>query len=304
MDDEITTTTTDKPVIDRKGIFSFLIITFVITYGIEGALLLSGISPMVKGLGQYIVAMVMWVPALSTVLTIRFVTHEGFGITKIRFGEWRPYIKVGMVIPACFIIIYGLTWLLGLGQPDWTVNYFKNQFVTAGVKVPAIPSPFVIWPLLFLVSLFVAPFVNSLFAFGEELGWRGYLLPKLMPLGKPRAYLLSGIIWGLWHLPLVLAGFMYPGYPVLGMLMFIILTTVLSIYINELTLRHQSSVLAGWIHGVFNTQRLGLWVLLFPKTNPLIGGCTGILGIGIWLILGIWGSRSRTRLPVSSDGEK
>lgn len=87
---------------------------------------------------------------------------------------------------------------------------------------------------------------------------------------------------------------MYPGYPIIGMLLFIMLTTGLGMYLNELTLRYRSSILAGWAHGVFNTQRLGVWVLLFPHTNPLIGGFSGILGIGIWFALGLWETRRRT----------
>jgi hypothetical protein len=90
-------------------------------------------------------------------------------------------------------------------------------------------------------------------------------------------------------------GFMYPGNPFAGVLMFVTLTTVFGIYMNELTLRHNSSILAGWIHGVFNTQRLGMWVLLFPNVNPWLGGFSGVLGIGIWLILGIWETRRSIR---------
>jgi hypothetical protein len=112
------------------------------------------------------------------------------------------------------------------------------------------------------------------------------LLPKLLPLGRPRAHLLLGIIWGLWHLPLVLVGFTYPGHPVVGTAMFIFLTVGFGTYLDELTLKHRSSVLAGWAHGVFNSQKLGVWPLLFPDVNPLLGGYAGLLGIGIWLLLG------------------
>lgn len=50
------------------------------------------------------------------------------------------------------------------------------------------------------------------------------------------------------------------------------LTTALGIYIGELNLRHRSSILAGWMHGVFNSQCYGIWRLLFSDVNPLLGG--------------------------------
>jgi hypothetical protein len=275
--------------VDRKGIVSFLLITFAITYAIEGALILGGfrISPGVRSLGQYVILAVMWVPALATVVTVRFVTREGFGITNLRVGSWRPYVAVGLIIPCCFLLIYALTWFLGLGRPDWSLQYFQ-ELIAAGstTKVPPVPSSAVIVPSLYFATLVLAPFVNGVFGFGEELGWRGYLLPKLLPLGRPRAHLLLGIIWGLWHLPLVLVGFTYPGHPVVGTAMFIFLTVGFGTYLDELTLKHRSSVLAGWAHGVFNSQKLGVWPLLFPDVNPLLGGYAGLLGIGIWLLLG------------------
>ncbi len=280
--------------LDRRGIFSFLAITFVITYGLEGALILSGfrITRLPAIYGQLIIAAVMWVPALATWLTIKRVTREGFTVLNFRFGSWKPYLTSGLLVPICFVLIYGLTWLLDLGQPDWKMEQFLAAVSeTAGTTLPPTPAPSLVLAALFGLTLIVSPFVNTLFGLGEELGWRGYLLPKLMVLGKCKAYLLLGIIWGLWHMPLILIGFTYPGQPILGLLAFIALTTTLGIYLNELTLRHRSTILAGWVHGVFNSQKLGVWTIIFPSINPLIGGFAGIVGIMIWLALGLWEMR-------------
>ncbi len=96
------------------------------------------------------------------------------------------------------------------------------------------------------------------------------------------------MIWGLWHLPLMLMGFNYPGHPGWGVVAMTGLTTAFGISINELTLRHRSSLLAGWIHGLFNCQAYGIWhALLFPDVEPLLGGVTGLLGIVVWTAIGL-----------------
>lgn len=272
---------------DKKGIISFLLITFSITYGIEFAFIAGGVSPIMQGLGQYMVAAVMWVPALAAFITVKFITKENFNILRIRFGPWKNYLYSALIIPFCYLIIYGLTYLTGLGIPDWEMNYFKNIFSEQNVSIPVISNVAAVWGALYLSTLFVAPVLNGLFGFGEELGWRGYLLFKLMPLGKWKAYTLLAVIWALWHLPLILVGFMYPGYSIIGLFFFIGLTFTLGIYMNELTLKYQCSVIAGWIHGLFNSQRLGIWTILFPNVNPLFGGYNGIIGMIVWLILGV-----------------
>ena len=281
--------------IDRKGLFSYLAITFGITYAIEGALILAGfrMTEIPPVYGQYIIAGVMWVPALATVLTIKLITREGFGIANFRVGPLKPYLTSALIVPACFAVIYGLTWLLGLGQPDWQLADFRALMTSAGADLSDMPSPALVLPAVFLASLIVGPTINGLFGFGEEFGWRGYLLPKLMPLGKLRAYAIVGVVWGLWHAPLVLIGFNYPGYPILGVVWMAGMTTVLGIYISELTLRNCSSILAGWIHGAFNGQAYGIWRILFPNVNPLLGGVTGLVGIAVWLAVGFWEVRRK-----------
>lgn len=281
--------------LDRKGIFSYLAITFAITYLIEGALILSGLrmhdAPPIYG--QLAIAGVMWVPALATFLTIKFVTREGFAITNLRFGSWRPYVAAALLMPAAFAVIYGLTWLLGLGEPDWQLVQFRQMMAAAGQDMDAGAdfNSAQVLAVAFLSSIVVGPTINGLFGFGEEFGWRGYLLPKLMPLGKVRAYILLGVIWGLWHAPLILVGFNYPGYPVLGIIAMMGFMTAVGIYLNEMTLRHRSSILAGSIHGALNGQGYGIWGILFPSVNPLLGGVTGLVGMAVWLAIGLWLAR-------------
>lgn len=279
--------------LDKKGISWFLAITFGLTYFVEGALTLSGfrVDAVPALYGQLIIAMVMWVPALSTFITIKWITHEGFGITNFRLGKLKPYIITALLIPLAFLLIYAITWLTGIGEPDWQLSYIMSLGSAQGADMANFPSPPTFIILLFLASIIVSPFINSLFAFGEEFGWRGYLLPKLMPLGKIKAYSLLGFVWGIWHAPLILIGFNYPGYPLAGIVFMIGLTTALGIFINEFTLKNQSSILAGWIHGVFNSQGYGVWRVIFPEINPLWGGITGLIGIIVFLFLGFWQMR-------------
>jgi hypothetical protein len=266
-----------------------LAITFGITYAIEGALILAGfrVTALPPAYGQYLIAGVMWVPTVATILTLRFVTHESWGIINFRFGSLWPYLLSALIVPACFVATYGMTWLLGIGQPDWQLTSFYALIASTGADMSAAPPPALLLVVLFLASLFAAPWLNSLFGLGEEIGWRGYLLPKLMPLGKARAYIAVGVIWGLWHAPLILVGFNYPGYPILGVVFMAGMTTALSIFMNELTLRYRSSILAGWIHGLFNSQGYGIWRISFPTVNPLLGGFTGLVGIAVWLAVGL-----------------
>ncbi len=283
-------------VIDRKGIWTFLALTFGITFAYEGCLIGSGISmnfgltspgAMPQAYTPLLIALAMWIPAVSTVIVVKFITKEGFRVTNIRIGALKPYAVSALAIPAAFAVIYALTWLVGLVTPDWRLEGLRHALAAKGIDTANLPDPRLVLPAVLLASLVMGPVLNGLFGFGEELGWRGYLLPKLMPLGKWKAYTLVGIIWGLWHAPLVLAGFNYPGSPVLGVLGMIGMTTTFGIYLNEMTLRHRSSVLAGWMHGAFNGQFYGAWRMLFPNVHPLLGGVTGLVGMLVWVTLGL-----------------
>src|SRR6185369_3706733 len=90
--------------------------------------------------------------------------------------------------------------------------------------------------------------ITTLFAFGEEFGWTGYLLVQLLPLGRWRAAVVYGLIWGLWHAPVIAGGFNYPGYPVLGVVMMCVLTAAFALSHTALRLRFDSVWLTSFFH--------------------------------------------------------
>jgi uncharacterized protein len=277
--------------LDYKGILAFLGITFALTYAIELPVILSGIRlvGLTSSAATYIFLPTMFIPALGAVITVKFITREGFGELGLHFGPWKNYLLIGLLIPALFIIVYLVSWILGFCQPDWALEYFKSFFTSNNLPVPAMPDTRLVLLGVFFSTLTMGTLINFVACTGEEIGWRGYLLPKLMPLGKLRAYLLLGIIWSAWHWPLVWAGFVYNQVgALLAFLVFTTLTTLFGVYLNELALHNRSSILAGWAHGVFNTQKAGVWVLLFPGINPYLGGYAGLVGLIFWAGLGFW----------------
>jgi uncharacterized protein len=272
--------------VDKKGLFWFLCLTFASTYIVEFTMMLKGYSfigvPPVAG--QFIVAGVMFFPGISAFIVRKFITHEGFGDAGLIIGKGRYYVRTYALIPVLFAVIYGLTWIF-IQKPDFGLQGFINQY---GIKTP-LPLP----PALIILSIFAstmtfAPFLNAIAGFGEEFGWRGYLLPKLLPLGPKKALVLSGLIWGLWHAPLILMGYRYGNQHVLGIIFFAVLLVFLGIYFGYLRLTSGSVYVAAFAHGVFNAQAFGIWTVIFPAVNPLLGGFAGITGILVFAIVSGW----------------
>ena len=150
----------------------------------------------------------MWSVALASVIT-RLVRREGFADVSFRFGgrrTWR-YIAFGVVFAVVVgSIAYGIAWVTGLAP-------FEPPAVGLVASLAGRASPVVV----FLVGLVLAATVGTVFgtlsAAGEEIGWRGYMLTRLIDAGWPYPVLASGLIWGVWHLPLVFTGAIYADHP-------------------------------------------------------------------------------------------
>jgi uncharacterized protein len=150
-------------------------------------------------------------------------------------------------------------------------------------------SPWTVVVIEAVAGILISPIVNSWATFGEEFGWRAYLLPKLYPLGWRKSMILIGVIWGVWHWPVIFMGyeygFNYPGYPWLGPLLFIWITFCFGVFLAWLTLRAGSIWPAVIGHAAINGIA-GLAVLVSTgKPNPLLGplpvGIIGSLGFAV-----------------------
>ena len=138
-------------------------------------------------------------------------------------------------------------------------------------------------------ALSYAPLVNTFFALGEEVGWRGFLYPRLKErFGVAKGRLLGGLIWGVWHWPvMILAGYNYGtqywGAPVLGPLVFCLGTVALGVLFDLLYEKTDCIWIPALAHGAFNAAGgLGMLVL-----NPAFADRTTLGPAPIGLIAGL-----------------
>jgi membrane protease YdiL (CAAX protease family) len=137
-----------------------------------------------------------------------------------------------------------------------------------------------------LVALIAGTTINAALGFGEEVGWRGFLLKQLGFMGFWKSSLLIGFIWGIWHAPLILLGFNYPDHPQAGVLMMVAWVIVISPLFSYIRLKARSVIASSVFHGTINAVPL-LAVLLITGGNDLTVGITGLAGIIVFALVDI-----------------
>jgi uncharacterized protein len=278
---------------------SFLAICFALTWTIELIALSRGARFATLNLKTTaLLAGCMFIPAISAFITRRFITHEGFRTAGLTLPHsLKPYLAILIGVPCLFALIYAVTALFRFGS-------FTGNPIIAITQIIPLPPGKVLPPVRVLIfgmalTTFVfAPTINIVATFGEEFGWTGYLLPHLLPLGRWRATVIYGTIWGLWHAPIVAGGFNYPGHPVLGIFMMCGFTTSIGLIQCALRIRYGSVILTSLLHAAINANARGLIPLLFAGVSLLVGGPLGIIGISVFAITGaILLSRSHPPTP-------
>lgn len=284
-----------KKKIEKRRIVVYTGITFLITYLLEIGL----IYPLTKNefqnsqlMGTLLTYVAMLIPSVGVVLT-RMLTKEGFRDCNIKPKKIKKtwiYYVLGWIVPSLLVLMgMILYFLIYPDNYDPEMNLFYTAINASGISFTKEQLK-----MLLIVQIIQAtvtdPIVNFIFCFGEEWGWRGYLLPKLKDsMGINPALIVSGLIWGLWHMPLICMGhnygMEYVGYPFTGIFAMCLFCVCVGAFLAFLTLKSGSCLPAVFTHGAINGMgTIGIYFTV-DGGNPFIGpGVMGVIG-GIGFIV-------------------
>lgn len=131
--------------------------------------------------------------------------------------------------------------------------------------------------LMLMQGIIAGATINTVAAFGEELGWRGFMVNQFRNMHFMKAALIIGFIWGIWHAPLILMGHNYAEHPQLGVGLMTIWCILLSPLFLYITVKTKSVVAAAVMHGVLNGTA-NVATLLIKGGNDITNGATGMAG--------------------------
>jgi uncharacterized protein len=239
----------------------------------------------------------MWCPGVSAIITQLVFEHTIKGL------GWKPgkfkYLLLAYLIPLGYcLVVYGFTWITGLGgvpNPDMVENIRQSYHInlTDSGQVLAI----------FLVIAATLGLIGGVFSgLGEEIGWRGLFVPELAKkLSYPKAMLVSGVVWTLWHFPLLFfSDYNMPGIPKwYAGLMFAVMVIGISFVFGWLRLKSGSLWTAAVLHASHN---LFIQVIFTPLTiqKPITPYIIDEFGIGLAItgvFLAIIFTRKAKELP-------
>ncbi len=238
----------------------------------------------------------MLTPALATVIMLYVLTSDGYkrktsfslGLTRSGWHSWGLALLLPLVV---LVVTYGLGWWSG----------------AAGFVTPTGTGwlPDLIIDIL-LNLLIIVPLV-----IGEEIGFRGYLLPRLRELGSSKTVVISGFLHGTWHLPLIFLTSFYltEGNRLLTIPLFLMLLTASGMMSGVLRLTTDSLWPSIIFHATFNAF-LGVFATLTVARSPMtiyIIGESGVLmlavaaGIAFWFLQRLLNTSRAVTLPAQKE---
>lgn len=287
--------------LETKRIIIYLAITFIMTYAYSFLVVYpvnnsANVRTDLSALTTLLIAAIMFFPAIGVLLT-RLITKEGFKNAWIRpnfKGNIKTYLLAYFgpgILTFLGIIVY---FLFFPSHFDPEFGFMAATLEAAGAGTETIPMSLSMLMLTqALTGFFLGPIMNFFTCFGEEWGWRGYLLPKMAEkLPAIPMLLINGLIWGLWHAPLTAIGHNYgvgyPGFPFTGIAAMCFFCIIVGIFLSYVSMKTKSCIPAVLGHGAINSiASLGMY---FTKDggNPFIGPApTGIVGAIPFIIVAV-----------------
>src|SRR5512133_2485134 len=218
----------------------------------------------------------MYAPALAAVVMRLFISKEGLRRALGPLPSLRMALGAVLIPMALILILVAIVTATNIGD------------ATPGKPLGS----------LLAILTFVGVPIGSALAFGEEFGWRGYLLPKLLPLGEVKAAVIVGLIWGAWHLPVLIVGLNYPGQSIIAVLVvFVLSATLLSVLHARFFVASGYSLIAvSLVHGSLNTFSDRLTDQSHLSGDPLVVSAGGViasalLAVGILIMYRVLGRR-------------
>lgn len=227
-----------------------------------GEKIFSSTNPKAAAAAYSLGALCMFAPAAANILT-RLITKEGFSQSYLGLnfsGNAKYYIAAVVIKLAENIFSIFLIWQLFLENCR-----FSDIFCTDNADKRAAT-------ILLQLGISIIIFFP---AFGEEWGWRGYLMPKLEKvMGRSASIVAGGIIWGLWHAPLTISGHNfgtdYKFYPYLGIALMCLMCVLMNAFLTLLTEKTKSIYPASLCHMINNNLSVFLIFGIIASDKALV----------------------------------
>ncbi len=196
-------------------------------------------------------------------------TYAGVGMAG---GQLRWWLILGLGVVA----YYGLSTLLNA--------VFK---LGTAVEQPAADgwSSLVNQGTMLFTFIILGPLLNMLSFFGEEYGWRGFLQRSLAQMGRVRGTFLVGVIWGLWHAPLILMGYNFPEAPVLGVLLMTIFCIEAGYFLAYAVYKSKGVWTAAFLHGINNNAVAFFFGVIYNPASNIFSFGVGVYGLAILAVI-------------------
>jgi len=268
---------------ERPRIFFYYYIVFTLIYVALGvvSLVATDATTLITVAGA---AQGLTLLGLIILIVLRFVSgREAYARAGLAGGKWIYWVLFGLGFALLYLVQTGLNYLLDLGQAVDVMEYIAAVAPEQVAQMQMSPAA-LFWATA-LQSVLLAPFMALLFGFGEEFGWRGYLQSELIKIGKRKGILLLGIIWGLWHAPVILMGHNYPGYPVAGVFLMTAYTIGLAFLFGYAVLKSGSVLLAAYLHALNNQVVSFLIMMVYTPDDPVFSFGVGLYGIAFLAVV-------------------